>query len=119
MENEVSQQKPAVLDLTILLEAFEEVNDDLKNTLRLFLKTIVPQLTAIQQKFDEGDIAGAAEMAHAAKGVANTTGAFRLGTLCGEIDHALRRGDTAHAGVKLRDVAATLSEVAQEIETLL
>ena len=109
----------AILDLSTLLEAFGEFNEDVIDTLKLFLKTISPQLNELRRRLDAGDRAAAAEVAHAAKGVANTTGALRLGRLCSDIDIALRQGDEALARQKLAGIPVVFAEVSAEIHKLM
>jgi HPt (histidine-containing phosphotransfer) domain-containing protein len=119
MDDDEAEPQVADLDLTTLLEAFGEINEDLRSTLRLFLKTISPQLADVRQKLDNGDIAGASEVAHAAKGVSNTTGALRLGQLCADIDNALRVQDEATARAKLSEVGVIFSAVNAEIQRII
>jgi HPt (histidine-containing phosphotransfer) domain-containing protein len=87
----------AVLDLGPMTEAFGSIDNDAKATLGLFLSSTRPLLTTIQMKLLAGDLAAAAAAAHSAKGAANVTGAFRLGSLCAEIHAQLRQGDADRA----------------------
>jgi HPt (histidine-containing phosphotransfer) domain-containing protein len=108
----------AVLDLTTLLEAFGEIGEDAKHTMRLFVGHTRALLDAITERLDAGDLAGASESAHAAKGAANMTGTLRLGALCGDIDRALRAGDASAARQKLASLPAIFTEAETEIRKI-
>ncbi|WP_158240702.1 Hpt domain-containing protein [Telmatospirillum siberiense] len=107
-----------ILDPGPLTEAFGSIDADARKTLELFLTSTRPLLGALQMKLLTGDLSGAAAAAHSAKGAANVTGAFRLGSLCAEICTLLRQGDGERAQALAIGLPDAFAEVQEAIRRL-
>jgi HPt (histidine-containing phosphotransfer) domain-containing protein len=108
--------KQEILDLGLLIEAFGSIDEEAKSVLGLFLTSTRPLLESIPAALLSGDLAGAAASAHAAKGAANMTGAFRLGSLCAEVCRLLTLGDAAQAQNASAHIPVAFGEVQAAID---
>jgi HPt (histidine-containing phosphotransfer) domain-containing protein len=108
----------ALLDPGPMQEAFGEIDEMALETYGLFLTSTEPILAQIGKHLREGDLAGATEAAHSAKGAARMTGAFQLAAVCAEIEKSSKEGDGATALAWLALIPAAFAEVRQAIEGL-
>jgi HPt (histidine-containing phosphotransfer) domain-containing protein len=104
--------KQAVLDLAPMRDVFGAIDEDAKAALGVFLSSTRPLLVSIQMKLLAGDLLGAADAAHSAKGAANVSGAFRLGGLCAEVCAQLLEGNSARA----QNLLALLPDAFNDVE---
>ena len=86
-----------VLDIQQILDAFGEIDDDVRDMMRLFVKTTAPLLDRIDTTVASRDQTAAEHAAHSAKGAARSAGARLLAGVCESIEQAVRRGDWPEA----------------------
>lgn len=114
----VSWDKLDILDLAPITDVFGVIDDDAKAAFGFFLTSTRPLLASIQMKLLAGDLSGAADAAHSAKGAANVSGAFRLGGLCAEICAKLQDGNRAQAQSLLALLPDAFNDVQAAIKRL-
>ncbi|HXP95430.1 MAG TPA: Hpt domain-containing protein [Telmatospirillum sp.] len=110
--------KQAILDLAPMTDVFGAIDEDAKAALEVFLTSTRPLLASIQMKLFAGDLSGAADAAHSAKGAANVSGAFRLGGLCAEVCAQLQEGHLAQAQSLLALLPDAFNDVQAAIKWL-
>ena len=108
----------AILDPVPMEEAFGEIDEMAVETYGLFLTTTEPLFAEIARQLAAGDLPGASETAHSAKGAARMTGAFRLAGVCSHIESLTKEGNGADALEWLALVPDAFEEVRKAIEVV-
>jgi two-component system, sensor histidine kinase and response regulator len=83
----------AVLDLDQLRAAFGDIDDDVRDLLRLFVDSTRPILDDLERSIGARDQAAAENEAHSAKGAARSAGAMAMAAVCERLEVAARAGD--------------------------
>ena len=84
---------PAVLDLDQIREAFGDIDDDVRDLLRVFIDTTRPILDDFDRRAAARDQDAAEHAAHSAKGAARSAGALAMAAICERLEEAARAGD--------------------------
>jgi PAS domain S-box-containing protein len=107
-----------ILDLATMHEIFGGITEEARELLQLFVDSTEPLVGEAAVKLAAGDIIGAREAAHAAKGAGNSAGAFRFASLCAEMESACARGDTATAAALTEPAAAAFRDAVAAVAAL-
>jgi HPt (histidine-containing phosphotransfer) domain-containing protein len=91
----VSEPDPALLDLDQIRAAFGDIDDDVRDLLRLFVETTEPILDDLDRSVAARDQDGAEHAAHSAKGAARSAGAKTMAAICERLEAAVKAGDWA------------------------
>ncbi|MBM3547714.1 MAG: hypothetical protein FJX54_12240 [Alphaproteobacteria bacterium] len=83
------------LDLSQLLAAFGEIDDDVREMMQIFIETTEPMLGELAEKIAARDQPGVEDLAHSAKGAARSAGARAMATACEAVEKAAEAGDWA------------------------
>jgi HPt (histidine-containing phosphotransfer) domain-containing protein len=89
----VSEPDPAVLDLDQIRAAFGDIDDDVRDLLRLFVETTRPTLEDLDRGIAARDQDGAENAVHSAKGAARSAGAMTMAAICERLEMAVKAGD--------------------------
>lgn len=109
---------PPVLDARQLLAAFGEIDDEVRDMMRMFVETTAPMLRDLEEAVRARRQPEAEDLAHSAKGAARSAGAMRLAATCAGIEDAAERGEWVEAERRLAALAPDLAAVGQAIEAL-
>jgi two-component system sensor histidine kinase/response regulator len=107
-----------VLDTSQLIAAFGEIDDEVREMMRMFVETTAPMIQDLEAAVTARRRPEAEDLAHSAKGAARSAGAMRLAEACAAIEDATERGDWAEADRRLAALAPELAAVGQAVETL-
>jgi HPt (histidine-containing phosphotransfer) domain-containing protein len=107
-----------VLDLSQLLAAFGEIDDDVREMMRVFVETTEPMLGEIEAKIAARDRIAVADLAHSAKGAARSAGARAMATACEALERAAEAGDWAEMELRLTAVRPAFVAARQAIAGL-
>jgi len=83
------------LDLSQLLAAFGEIDDDVREMMQIFVETTEPMLGELEAKIAARDQVGVEDVAHSAKGAARSAGARAMAAACEAVERAAEAGDWA------------------------
>jgi CheY-like chemotaxis protein/HPt (histidine-containing phosphotransfer) domain-containing protein len=86
-----------VLDLTIMKQAFGEINDDARNMFKLFVDSIRPLIGKFEDELSGEKLEAACETIHKARGAVANAGGKELAAIMAEIEAALINRDVANA----------------------
>lgn len=98
-----NSQVSAVEPTALILQRFGGNHPLIRNVLGSFGAEQAKQLARLQEKVNQGDVAGAAAVLHAIKGSSGTMGARALSVLAGELEQRLLHEDEASATQFLAD----------------
>ena len=101
------------LDPAELREMYGEIDDDVRELLRIFVETTKPMIDQLGDALDQPAIVEAAELAHATKGSAYHAAAPELAAITKDIENSL---DAARR--RKRDIAAAWDRVEDAISKL-
>ncbi len=109
---------PAVLDPAPMCEIFGSLTAEARELLALFVDSTRPLVEAADHSLAAGDAAQAREAAHAAKGAANSAGAFRFARVAGEMEAICADGDLARARALMPGLRAAFVDAAEAVAAL-
>ena len=107
-----------VLDTSQLIAAFGEIDDEVREMMRMFVETTAPMLQDLEAAVAARRQAEAEDVAHSAKGAARSAGAMRLAEACQGIEDAAERGDWTEADRLLPALSPELAAIGQAVEAL-
>ncbi|MBM3534375.1 MAG: Hpt domain-containing protein [Alphaproteobacteria bacterium] len=107
-----------VLDLSQLLAAFGEIDDDVRKMMRIFIETTEPILDELEARVASRDRAGVEDLAHSAKGAARSAGARTMAAACEALEKAAEAGDWGEVERKLPAVRPTFVAAKAAIASL-
>ncbi len=96
---ETDENGLAVLNLEMILFAFDGLNDEVRDMLAEFVKENRQRIGQFQDSVKKADYKSARELAHAMKGAANTIGAHSFGQLSADIEDSLKNENPEGAEV--------------------
>jgi two-component system sensor histidine kinase/response regulator len=82
-----------------------------RRMLSLFLRDAVKQVPAIERAVTQGDLSGAAQLAHILKTSTRMVGALQMGQLCEEIETACDANEHTLCGTLVNRLALTFFKV--------
>jgi len=89
-DDETDENGIAILDLEMILFAFDGLNDEARAMLAEFVETNSKRIELLQDGLKNEDYEIAEELAHAMKGVASTIGAYSFSQLSADIEDSLK-----------------------------
>lgn len=107
-----------VLDLSQLLAAFGEIDDDVREMMRLFVETTAPMLDELDAHAAVRDRTELEDGAHSAKGAARSAGARALAAACEALELAARAGDWVEIELRLTALRPAFEAAKQAIARL-
>jgi HPt (histidine-containing phosphotransfer) domain-containing protein len=90
-----------VLDLSQILAAFGEIDDDVREMMQMFVETTAPMLVELEALVAARDGTAAEDHAHSIKGAARSAGARAMAAASEAVEAAARAGDWAEVELKL------------------
>jgi HPt (histidine-containing phosphotransfer) domain-containing protein len=107
-----------VLDLSQLLAAFGEIDDDVREMMQVFVDTTAPMLNEIEAKIAARDQVGVEDLAHSAKGAARSAGARALAAVCEVAERAAEAGDWAEVELRFSTMRSAFEAASAAIAAL-
>ncbi|HYC04676.1 MAG TPA: ATP-binding protein [Azospirillaceae bacterium] len=108
----------AVLDLSMALDIFGAIDDEVRAFFGEFLASARPLVEAVEQALAAGDWDRARKQAHALAGIGKNAGAQEIGAVGDAVEQAVIRGDTATAARAAAGMRAALARVEGAIRDL-
>jgi HPt (histidine-containing phosphotransfer) domain-containing protein len=107
-----------VLDLTQILAAFGEIDEDVREMMHLFVETTAPMLEELEAFIVARDQAATEDHAHSIKGAARSAGARAMASASEAVEIAARAGDWAEVELKLALIRPAFDAARQAIARL-
>mgnify|MGYP003352174356 CR=1 FL=1 len=107
-----------VLDMGQILAAFGEIDDDVRDMMRMFVETTAPMLGELEAYAAARDRAAVEDHAHSIKGAARSAGARALAAASEAIEAAARAGDWAEVDLRLATIRPAFDAASQAIARL-
>jgi CheY-like chemotaxis protein len=108
----------AVLDLSMALDIFGAIDDEVRSFFGEFLASARPLVDAVEQAVAAGDWERTRKQAHALAGIGKNAGAQEIGAIGDVVEQAVIRGDTAMAAGAATGLRAALLRVEAAIHDL-
>jgi two-component system sensor histidine kinase/response regulator len=108
----------AVLDIEHLAAIFGEIDDDVRDMMRLFIDSTAPILADLDARVAARDAVGAENAAHSAKGAARSAGAAAMASACEAVEIAARAGDWTAVEQQLPAIGPAFAATKAAIEAL-
>lgn len=107
-----------ILDLTQIIAAFGEIDDDVREMMKLFVETTAPMLDELDVYVSARDRAAVEDHAHSIKGAARSAGARAVAQASEAVEAAARAGDWAEVDLKLDAIRPAFDAARQAIARL-
>lgn len=107
-----------ILDLSQILAAFGEIDDDVREMLQLFIDTTAPMLDALEAQAASHDQSGLEDNAHSVKGAARSAGARAMAQTAEALEAAARAGDWDQVDVNLKAIRPAFAAARDAIARL-
>jgi HPt (histidine-containing phosphotransfer) domain-containing protein len=106
------------IDLAQILAAFGEIDEEVRDMLRLFAETTAPMLETLAARVAARDRVGVEDIAHSAKGAARSAGARALAAACEAVEAAAATDDWSEIEARLASVAPAFAAARRAIARL-
>ncbi len=107
-----------VLDLSQILAAFGEIDDDVREMMQLFVSTTEPMLDELDARIVVRDRAAIEDHAHSAKGAARSAGARAMAAACEALETAAPAGDWSEIELRMSAIRPAFAAARQAIARL-
>jgi two-component system sensor histidine kinase/response regulator len=104
-----------VLDLSQLLAAFGEIDDDVRDMMRIFVDTTIPMLDELEARVAARDRAAVEDLAHSTKGAARSAGARIMAAACEALEKAAAADDWTEIELRLEAIRPAFEAARQAI----